>query len=232
MSGPLEQELIKRSFPTDALKKATSIQAQPTSPLKESARSLIEFIIESLGSNETITNSLFDTAPMIPDDRSFLRQFLHPDKDIFPVQSERPTKLNKLPNLPFKQIAQDEGTTFNNLSAVLNPTSGEINLWDNRKSPFTKHAYIPGQSALGEHVTSFGRDETGPYMSLYDIWDFDSPVVGKTIGKLLNNLGQPYAVYNRYPLEHINTIPNTPGPSQLNMKDVSSPFLEVYKFKP
>lgn len=52
---------------------------------------------------------------------------------------------------------------------------------------------------LGQFVISGSTDAKGPYLSVYDHWDLDSPNVPKLLGKIGDKLlGNPYVVYDQF----------------------------------
>jgi len=122
------------------------------------------------------------------EDRIYLEQYMHPDRDIIPRQPLRPTK-----------------------GMGMGPSDDLVY----RRLPETRvgeHDY-PMIDGLGGYTKSYGDK----YNSKYDVWDFDtssnilegsgggkSPLAsaGNWIAKkVMQNVGTPFKVYERYPLD-------------------------------
>ena len=118
-------------------------------------------------------------------DGIYLEQYLHPEQDIIPKQPLRPANVKDMPDMEFRRVperAPIEGTNYR----------------------------LPNDEGLGHYTKSRGKD----YDSIYDIWDFntESPLIGDpdepsmlskagnwVAKKVMQNVGTPYAVYERYP---------------------------------
>lgn len=123
-------------------------------------------------------------------DNMYLEQYLHPERDIIPKQPLRPSGLSETPNIPFRRL----------------PERMDRNTEDGPEGP----DYYPNVIGLGNTTARKGKD----YNSIYDVWDFDTTanlfgskaersVLGQAgnwvAKKIMQNIGQPYAVYERYP---------------------------------
>ena len=70
-------------------------------------------------------------------------------------------------------------------------------------------ALIKNVPYLSNATLSKGRDEKGDYISLYDIWDYNTGYIGKSgdnIGKWTG--GKPFEIYQRYYLDDWSDIPD------------------------
>lgn len=132
-------------------------------------------------------------------DRVYLEQYLHPERDIIPKQSLRPTQLSNMPDMEFRRVPYYQ--------VIPGPNSKVTR---------------PNTIGLGGHT----KGETPTYTSIYDTWDFDtkSPLVGNKestgilprVGnwaakKFMQNVGTPFAVYERTPKPPDYEGPNMMG---------------------
>ena len=147
------------------------------------------------------------TDPYTPDDEPYLRQYMGIPKDGGLIPTDlRPSKLTVKDSLPWYRPSEypfPEGplqfgakeTTLNstrNLGPIDNLKAGEILDFPNSKA-------WPG---LGHFKASISKGKTGnPFLSVYDKWDFDSPVISPLMKSLMERAGKGYHVYERYPLE-------------------------------
>ena len=60
----------------------------------------------------------------------------------------------------------------------------------------TGKVYKTPTSQLGAYTTGVGRDKYGRYVSYYDKWDLDAPIV-KGMGVDINKVANPYEIYGR-----------------------------------
>jgi hypothetical protein len=119
------------------------------------------------------------------DDRVYLEQYLHPERDIIPKQPLRPTNMRNPPNMEFRRVPDQ--TPLKELP-------------DYR---------VPNVAGLGQYTTT----ENDKYTSVYDTWDFDTKAklidkqkmgfLGDAANwaakKVMQNVGTPFAVYERIP---------------------------------
>lgn len=142
----------------------------------------------------------------VPDDEPYLRQFLGVPKEGGLIPTDvRPSNLKVSDSLPWYQPTANPLTMVvkhpGNTSTPKAYRDLDSNLIDRLLPGQTlpiEHDQAPG---LGGYTASIGKHPDGrPYASVYDKWDFDSPVIKPTVGKLLDKLGKPFHVYGRYPL--------------------------------
>ena len=173
---------------------------------------LKRFGMESGPFNEgdPLLSRLLGTDPLTPEDEPYLRQYLGVPKDggLSPASRARPTSLSGRDNLPWYR------PTFNPVKELMVelPTTGTQVFGGPDTAPQSAEAvdrlpigeaiklWNPLAPGLGGYTASVGRDPTGPYMSVYDKWDFDSPVVSPLVREVMKRMGKPYHVYGRYPL--------------------------------
>lgn len=164
---------------------------------------LLYELISRIGQNKPL-QKLTHTNGVVEGDEPYLKQFLG-DGQLMPT-TDRPTHLTQHDNLPWYKPAvqysfpighgQDEYDTNFDFA-----TDAQIN--GVKKGDVLDLGYrnTPG---LGHMKVSVGRDDTGPYASIYDTYDFaNSPTVHPLVGKILGMLGSPYHVYDRRPLTHL-----------------------------
>ena len=145
------------------------------------------------GMMEKLIKTVGEGNNFVGSDKIYLEQYLHPEVDVLPKQPLRPTQLSKMPNMEFRHVASEHG--------------------------------VPNRAGLGSYVAGKGKD----YNSIYDVWDFDTPenLFGESDGnyltqaknylakKVMQNVGTPYAVYERYPKGYLSAIwdePSNVGP--------------------
>lgn len=164
-----------------------------------------ESIVAKLGSIPRVAD-LLKSDSFEPDlDRPYLKQYFHPERDILSPQSLRPTQLSNIPNVPFRRFGDIESPEKYDIvqrprkdGSLEPPTTSELR---------NKLGML--EWGMGHNTKSIGVDNNGqPYLSIYDLWDFDSPVLGNLAQALLKRTGQPYAIYDRYPIERSWEEPN------------------------
>lgn len=183
---------------------------------------LLEWFIKKVGSSPFIANKLFGTDEMVPPDEPYLKQYMQPEKDILAQQRLRPTRLTVTDVLPWRSSSMPDA-----MAAILRrePLGGsnapearpfsakdaltieDLNqlaagqLLENVYPISTGSSATEGLVGLGHFTSSVGRDPRGPYLSVYDKWDFGSPVVTPLVGALMKRVGQPYHIYDRFDIE-------------------------------
>lgn len=176
-------------------------------------RGIKERIVDAAIAVDQMTGGRLDTGGLMEEDRPFLTQFLHPEVDHLPKTTDRPTELTKWPavtdwrRLPadFRSTheraqgyAGDEiDITKTNAAGLAPVTAGDLQQWPHVDG--TVEHGRPNIPGLGHFTTSIGKDARGPYLSVYDVWDFDSQ--GKIVEAGMGMLGKPYAIYERFDLE-------------------------------
>jgi len=120
------------------------------------------------------------------DDKVYLEQYLHPERDIIPKQHLRPSNLKNMPNMEFRRVPDETPLA---------------EMPDYR---------VPNVGGLGRATITNNKD----YGSIYDIWDFDTDaqLIGNrnkngplasaanwAAKKFMQNVGTPFAVYERIP---------------------------------
>ena len=143
-------------------------------------------LIKRLGSTPLI-NRITGSDPVEPDDYPYLEQFF--GKERLHPTSLRPQSLTMKDKLPWY------GPDFWKVEANLPSLTKDIDKL--QPSEVISLGDLPLQPAFGGVVQSIGKDMEGPYASMYDKWDFDSPVINPLIGALLNRVGQPFHIYGR-----------------------------------
>ena len=137
------------------------------------------------------------TDPYTPDDEPYLRQYMGIPKDggLTPTDL-RPTKLAVKDSLPwYRPVENPMDTRKYKLpyapADIDSLQKGETLTWGGPPTP-----------GLGHYTASIGKGDTGrPFMSVYDKWDFDSPVVSPLMQQLMSRAGKGFHVYERYPLQ-------------------------------
>ena len=145
------------------------------------------------------------TDPYTPDDEPYLRQFMGIPKNGGLIPADlRPSKLTVNDNLPWFRPSQypfPEGPLQNSNGMYSTPidTSRVDNLKPGQILDFENAKAWPG---LGHFKASISKSEAGnPFLSVYDKWDFDSPVISPLMERLMNKAGKGFHVYERYPLQ-------------------------------
>ena len=159
---------------------------------------------------------LLNTDGYTPDDEPYLRQFMGVPKDggLIPTNL-RPTKLGRNLSVedglpwyrpavsPIDQILSKVPRTVGVIPKTTAIASGDINTMSIGDVVDLKTPAVPG---LGHFKASVGKGESGrPYLSVYDNWDFDSPVITPLIQQLMGRVGKGFHVYERYPLQKTPT---------------------------
>ena len=136
------------------------------------------------------------TDPYTPDDEPYLRQFMGIPKDggLTPT-GLRPASLTVNDTLPWFRPAAypfPEGPLPVNAQEVTALQPSGILPIENAKA-------WPG---LGHFKASVGKGASGdPFLSVYDKWDMESPVISPLMQALLGRMGTGFHVYERYPLQ-------------------------------
>lgn len=152
------------------------------------------------------------TDPYTPDDEPYLRQFLGVPKDgpaggLVPTDL-RPTNLPSLrgsgtkEDLPWFSPAANPYDPSSDVGLMRVrrslPRAEEIDALQQGAAITMPNRPIPG---LGRYRASVGKGSSGnPYLSVYDKWDFESPVVSPLMQSLMDRVGKGFHVYERYPL--------------------------------
>lgn len=182
------------------LRRATNIGPEPPTELEKLFRAGREKLITKVGMS--VIPNLLGSNKMEVSDTPYLHQFLNPEQNVFAPQNLRPKYMKNPPNIPWRDFGPIRDAEQ---YKILADADGNVTGVLKGQGVDVRHAPLVGTAeeyGLGANTKSIAEDEQGnPYMSIYDMWDFDSPAVGKTVGVLLNSMGQPFAVYGRYPLE-------------------------------
>jgi len=138
-----------------------------------------------------------------------------------PESKYRPSSLSKFQDQPFKSIQNyfpafanirgmggkkipNKGEIMDMSGKVLDPTAMEYD-WLGPKGLYAPIEKSMGLGGVGRAKVSAGQDEKGPYISLFDSWDFEegSGHAGEGLPysdlerKLLKRAGQPFNIYDR-----------------------------------
>lgn len=137
------------------------------------------------------------TDPYTPDDEPYLRQFMGIPKDGGLVPTDlRPTKLTTKDNLPWFRPVENP---MNTRKYKLPYTAADI---DSLQKGETLTWGGPPTPGLGHYTASIGKGAAGrPFLSVYDKWDFESPVISPLMSTLMNKTGKGFHIYERYPLQ-------------------------------
>lgn len=154
--------------------------------------------------SNTISN-LLRTDPLTPDDLPYLRQFMGLENTLTPT-TLRPSHLSVRDNKPWYIPVLNPLTppqVGHGTQPPLRTKAGNVSNEQLQNLPIG--GLIPLETyngpGLGHYTGSIGKDEQGPYASVYDNWDFKSPVVGGLMEKLMGLVGKDYHIYGRYPIE-------------------------------
>lgn len=151
---------------------------------------LLERLITSVGMDKNIPKKL-GSQGMVEKDKPFLKQFLRPQEDILPKTSARPKSLTDQSGV-WRRLASPEPQKF----VVSNKDIEDLLTGRKKVTPLGPQVTAGG---LGGYVPSMSLDPKGDlYASIYDKWDFDSPNIHPIVGKVLDLIGSPYHVYQRY----------------------------------
>lgn len=140
----------------------------------------------------------------VPEDEEYLHQYMNPDKDLIPRTNERPTRLtiNPRDKTAWRQLPRSyPGSSIQEVVTkrgfALKPEELQ-RIQPGQVVPLMMPYEVPDTVAgLGAYTASLGRDEQGPYMSVYDKWDFDSPHVNFFTKGVMDRLGKAYNIYER-----------------------------------
>lgn len=146
---------------------------------------------------------------LYPQDRPYLEQFLGKET-LFP-QTMRPTQLHVNDRARwFKPDPSNEdvwpGTNFKPSPRFYDrndPTGRRIQSDEIDQMPVGKVIPLATDriGGLSGYLGSIGKDKAGPYVSIYDKWDFDSPLVNTLVGRMMDTVGTPFHVYDRKRLD-------------------------------
>ena len=148
------------------------------------------------------------TDPYTPGDEPYLRQFMGIPKDGGLIPTDlRPKSLTVKDNLPWYRPA---AYPYPDVPLKFSPDVNDINFNYHRNTEpidnlkpgeilgFPNYRAQPG---LGHFKSSISKSQSGePFLSVYDKWDFESPVVHPLVQKMLDKVGKGFHVYERYPL--------------------------------
>jgi hypothetical protein len=149
---------------------------------------LIEKLIKATG---------IQIGSLAPMDKPYLEQYLHPSHDILPRTDLRPTRGGPPAPMIHRLPSEDDRWQIAEIAAAPHPIG---------------HVTEPSLGGMGKATLS----EAPEYMSVYDKWDFDSPsemirgagdrqsgalqqALDWIIKQGLQRVGEPFAVYERYP---------------------------------
>lgn len=155
--------------------------------------------------------ALLNSDGYVPEDEPYLRQYMGIPKNggLIP-QEVRPTRLgidlaaeDGLPwyrpaNSPIDKILTKAPRGIGEIPKTTAIAAGDIANMGAGDVIGLRTPMVPG---LGHYKASVGKGKSGrPYLSVYDKWDFDSPVITPLIQQLMNRAGQGFHTYERYPL--------------------------------
>ena len=185
----------------------------PNNPGKELIFQLISRLGLELppGQGENPIAQMLNTDGYTPDDEPYLRQFMGIPKDGGLIPTDlRPKGLTVNDNLPWYRPSGSpidhiatKAPMIGRLPRTTALAQGNIDEMGNESIVPLKTPTVPG---LGHFTASVGKNESGnPYLSVYDKWDFNSPVVDPLIKAMLERTGAGFHVYERYPLQRGKT---------------------------
>jgi hypothetical protein len=140
-----------------------------------------------------------------PDDGPYLRQYMGIPEDggLLPTDL-RPTRLQITDNLPwYRPVVSpiDEIRTKTTKYSIPRTSAISTGNIDTMKAGDVIPLKSPAVPGLGHFTGSIGMGESGrPFLSVYDKWDFDSPVISPLMERMMTTVGKPFHVYERYPL--------------------------------
>lgn len=154
---------------------------------------------------------IMGTDPYTPDDEPYLRQYLNIPKDGLIPTDLRPGKLTVKDDLPWYR------PTDNPVKELLQKGDGDKRFFSGGKLFPLKDLrteevdalqpggvlplWNPAAPGLGHYTASVGKGTSGrPFLSVYDKWDFESPVVSPLMKAMMSRAGKGFHVYERYPL--------------------------------
>ena len=142
---------------------------------------------------------------LVSGDKPYLEQFLG-EGELMPTDM-RPSALNANDNLPWYRPKSQINfpITTTNPGSDYSGTARDSYYVSTPQIDAMKQGDVMDLGyrnfeGVGHAKLSLGKDEKGPYASIYDKWDFDSPVIHPVVGKILGMMGKPYHVYDRYRL--------------------------------
>lgn len=198
-------------MPQKALEKVLADRFRSKTPTKESIeaahqkpKTKREAIIQAMDRSWIHRNFFPGVSGLAyPDDLPYLRQYLEPDKNYLPKTSQRPQNATIKTRDVRQSVMPDQVRAFDPAYTKL-PEKGKI--LDLATGAMGNNA------GLGHYTASLGRDDKGPYASLYDVWDFDSPMIKSGIvQKLMGLIGTPYTVYDRFDVKQTPLVdPDNP----------------------
>jgi len=151
----------------------------------------------------------FDKMP--PD---LLAIYFNLEKNTLPLATYKPTSLTKYQDVPLYSIAEFVGLrSFN--SPVVWKTETLKNILKMKQGDIIESQIRPGfgfanpDIDLGHYTESIGKDENGPYVSVFDVWNFgegyneiwDVKGANKIKTFLMDFVGEPIGFYDRFYLD-------------------------------
>lgn len=157
------------------------------------------------GEGENPFAQLLGTDPYTPDDEPYLRQYMGISKDGGLVPTNlRPQSLTVKDDLPWYRPAANPITAISThrstgqLPRTTALAGRDIGAMKTGDIVPLQTPTVPG---LGHFTASVGKGQSDPYLSVYDKWDFDSPVVSPIMREMMTRNGKGFHVYERYPLQ-------------------------------
>lgn len=146
-----------------------------------------------------VLQKIFDSDTLVEEDLPYLKQFLNPDQTTLKPTTDRPVSLTVA--APGGWYKPDD-YVVNELSQLkLKP-----GIIDQLQPGGIKRLDYENLGGLGNFTGSVGKDSHGkPYFSVYDKWDFESPVISPLVNEVMKRVGQPYNVYEKFDLAPMPT---------------------------
>ena len=160
---------------------------------------LLAELIKRAGRNPAIQRALRSDG-IVEGDEPYIDQFLGKE-NLFPTD-ERPSHLNITDRLPWYRptkpprfVAEYVNDELPGMSGMKRPvTDSEIQSLSPGNIIELGYGNFPG---YGHAKLSIGKDNRGPYASLYDKYDFESPVIHPVVSRIMSMVGKPYHVYSK-----------------------------------
>jgi len=145
--------------------------------------------------------------------RDQIKQFFHPEEDVFPKTDKRPTSLTKTNDYEWRSQKDKYPSNVGLPAGIRGVDIKDIEFPHKFSNTLPTLGMNSGKGLMGNHfldigtrlglgtaTRSLGLDETGnPYLSVYDAWDFEDPA-----DKYLTKGGTPFNVYDRFPINMKN----------------------------
>ena len=134
------------------------------------------------------------TDPYTPGDEPYLRQYLGvPKKGGLIPTDLRPSRLDIKDNLPWYRLSSNP---VKSLEGITDAQVEGLRIGDILELP--QAPPVPG---LGHYTASVAKGTSGqPFLSVYDKWDFESPVISPLMKSIMDKVGKGFHLYERYPL--------------------------------